>query len=1277
MNIKYKLLLILIFIISFPKIYSQNDTMLCVKFNNLKSLFDTTQYSAPDYTANDTLNNILKRFNTSFFAPSYSNYVKNLELKKYYSIRFDGSIGNFIASLDSLDVLDEIDTICLSFSHCSSPISINDERIVLGWSNNDALELIDAQCAWSITQGDTNLRVAFADTDFEPTHEDLVGQIREIYGEISAGNPHGMHMIGAAGAKPNGIGVIGAGYNLRWDGSRVFHKQSTGQTGGNPGPAITNAANKGARVINVSFSTTGDYDFKPDAVQDLINQGIVLVVSAGNLPSSTSHNSIANIPGVILVSGVNNVGEHGPTNYAHNSYVDLCAPAMNVSTLDISNGYTGSWGTSPAAALVSATAGLILSLNPCFTPPQVEQIIKTTTKPILDASSFPGTVGTGYLDMYSALNLAAGRSGTLSSNETWQTIKVINGVLVVPNGITLTIKSTVVFYSNSSIYIQAGGKVIVDGGVLTGHCGWDGIRVEGNSSLNQIGNNQGILELKNEAKIENAINAVSLSGLDGSGNINYSKFGGIIRSDNATFLNNKRDVEFLSYHPKVGSTETNNKSYFINTSFLTTNGFLYYNSVEPHVTMWDVNGIRFLGCKFEDMLTNINIGSGTSGRIGIFSIGSNYLVSDFCLSVPCTPIPSLFINLDNAIVSYGQGTRGNTSISNTTFSCNKGVYLQGFVFPVIRTNTFNISHVVLSSGSTNYPYGLYLDLCHDFNTENNTFNGLNQSSAKGAGGLIIRSSGVNNNVFYRCNFSDIRVATQALGENRDAGLTKGLRFRCNFYSNNYADLDIRDDGVSNINGQIGMAQYQGVVQGAFPKCLDNKFSNYSVLPSLEIGNYAYWTSPFTGMKFTNRIEYVFSGSAIVANRFYPNSISNNVSRVNYNTSENCPNLIESWGNNPWNIAYGLNVKLPLIINKSNELQGHVDGGNTQNLIDIINSVTSITYPILEANLLSYSPYLSNTVLALIAEKESVFDSSATLNLLLANPHSSRSAWVQTNLDNRLTQLPSSYRDSINNLIDSFTNMDSLSSDVASLLDDYDFLLSELVYSFTKDTITQIDSLDEWLKHPVELKYHYALAEMYFNNGDWEMFNDIIDSIPEKFDLDAGQNLYHDAYTTLYEKLHEWQSSDSGIYFPDSTRFSWILDFGNEYSSFLPVKYYSLLAINDSFPRFPDVYIDEIEGSTLPNTGQETSVNAMDYNHLGYSIWVFPNPVSNGLTLSWKGSFVPSTIRIYDLSGKLCILNSWENSDDIRIETDKLSNGIYLLEVIDRNNTKFVWKIQVR
>lgn len=95
----------------------------------------------------------------------------------------------------------------------------------------------------------------------------------------------------------------------------------------------------------------------------------------------------------------------------------------------------------------------------------------------------------------------------VSTDLVWTKEKAINTSITIYDGASLTLKSTLNMGFNTQIYVQKGGRLIIDGGTITNYCQreWDGIRVEGqiNPIINfdlipqvEILNNGQILKVK-------------------------------------------------------------------------------------------------------------------------------------------------------------------------------------------------------------------------------------------------------------------------------------------------------------------------------------------------------------------------------------------------------------------------------------------------------------------------------------------------------------------------------------------------------------------------------------------------------------------------------------------------------------------------------------------------------------------------------------------------------------------------------------------------------------
>ena len=202
------------------------------------------------------------------------------------------------------------------------------------------------------------------------------------------------------------------------------------------------------------------------------------------------------------------------------------------------------------------------------------------------------------------------------------------------------------FAKAKKIIVEPGSKLILNNTKVTNleQCGtmWQGIEVWGNKYLSQYReSNQGVVELKNGATIENARCAITTCQKDAEGNILWDYTGGIIHAKDANFINNRKAIEFLSYHnyhPYIGAPIAN-AGYIKNCTF-ETNAQLSDPGTLPEtfVSLNDVKGVKFLGCTFQNIAPTGVYSTIYRGN-GITSIDANYEVKPLCLSpyiYPCT-----------------------------------------------------------------------------------------------------------------------------------------------------------------------------------------------------------------------------------------------------------------------------------------------------------------------------------------------------------------------------------------------------------------------------------------------------------------------------------------------------------------------------------------------------------------------------------------------------------------------------------------------------------------
>lgn len=281
--------------------------------------------------------------------------------------------------------------------------------------------------AWDLTTGQTSVVVAVLDTGIDYAHTDLPALTAGYDFVNNDSNPaddqgHGTSVTGAFGAKiNNGVAAAGVCPGCTVMPVKVLNSAGIGADA-NIASGIVWAADKGARVINLSLGGTGYTAVLQDAVTYAISRGVVIIAAAGN-DGLTTKLYPASFDGVIGVAATqsNNTLDTFSTRGQH---LELAAPGCLQTTL-MGGGLGEVCGTSIASPIVAGVVGLMLSRNPALNRVQVEGVLTGTASgsSVLD-------VKFGLLDAYKAVNLAGSMpavpvntalpaiSGTLNEGET-------------------------------------------------------------------------------------------------------------------------------------------------------------------------------------------------------------------------------------------------------------------------------------------------------------------------------------------------------------------------------------------------------------------------------------------------------------------------------------------------------------------------------------------------------------------------------------------------------------------------------------------------------------------------------------------------------------------------------------------------------------------------------------------------------------------------------------------------------------------------------------------
>ena len=293
---------------------------------------------------------------------------------------------------------------------------------------------INACDAWTITEGG-GVKVAVLDQGVYKQHNDLDDNISTLSYDtqngtspsvFTSGRNHGTHVSGTIAAeKDNGLQIVGVAPQ-----SEIMSISHTLALTPDISEELANGINwawqNGAEVINNSWGDQGGVYYNQlqsplleNAIENaLINGrnglGTILTFASGN------HSPAIDYPAsfhddILCVGSITSSGSRSSFSGFGNE-LDVVAPGSAILSTIPTQGIASWNGTSMATPHVTGIVALILSINPCLSAQQVNDIIEVTSQKVGNYSyttnsnrpngSWNNEMGYGLVDAYAAVQMA-------------------------------------------------------------------------------------------------------------------------------------------------------------------------------------------------------------------------------------------------------------------------------------------------------------------------------------------------------------------------------------------------------------------------------------------------------------------------------------------------------------------------------------------------------------------------------------------------------------------------------------------------------------------------------------------------------------------------------------------------------------------------------------------------------------------------------------------------------------------------------------------------------
>ncbi len=184
-------------------------------------------------------------------------------------------------------------------------------------------------------------KICIIDSGLDLPHEDMGAQGATINGTNNSGTgnwyehggPHGTHVAGTIAALNNGLGVRGViGSDPSMHIVKVFNESGWGYSSSLVA-AIETCASNGADVVNMSLGGAGSSTTESNAMQNLYNNGVLLIAAAGNDGSASSTTDAMSYPAsydaVMSVAAIDSAKALADFSQK-NSQVEIAAPGVDI-----------------------------------------------------------------------------------------------------------------------------------------------------------------------------------------------------------------------------------------------------------------------------------------------------------------------------------------------------------------------------------------------------------------------------------------------------------------------------------------------------------------------------------------------------------------------------------------------------------------------------------------------------------------------------------------------------------------------------------------------------------------------------------------------------------------------------------------------------------------------------------------------------------------------------------------------------------------------------------
>lgn len=780
---------------------------------------------------------------------------------------------------------------------------------------------------------------------------------------------------------------------------------------------------------------------------------------------------------------------------------------------------------------------------------------------------------------------------------------------------------------------------------------WQGIEVDGSSTLPQSATAyQGILDMNN-CKIEKALTGVLIGRTIYPGYNAGLSGGGWATLTNCDFIDCLTGFEMLPVsnvmNPYNNLTILINCNFFANAAYLNTMGPTQYIGAKFD----EVKGVQLFGCNFQPHYDfnsvgwpsslNANKHYGVKSHNSVISIKANG-----------SNVPFFGRRLDYGVHATGYGSM---VIEDGYFEARNAVFLEGLSYAKVVRNYIETNRTP-PINTTSYPYdkntGIYLSGFNNYKIEKNEIGCLSfPTFSLFCEGIVVDHSGPFGSLIYNNKLYRMKLGIWCQDQNYDPNTNIGLQMNCNDIDACEYSIGVQTEDP--VTGQFtGIQKTQGV---SFLNDVDNVRNTYTN------SQYRFWNDnipyvyppvvdhgSFVNPQFRVGPQPQFSIPSHIADLHNNNNAPALKTDYCPNTDANKPKIF---------FTTQLAQLSEILTNLNNTYKSLLDGGNTATLLAVVNS--GISNGNLKNTLLS-KPFLSDAVLLAYFGKSSVppghikqvFDANAPASPVVYEFVMEQG--LPNGIKNQITSAQKQAALSLRSKKEAEINITKNKFDYA--------ITSKIGALFEEDSIPNLrDSINSLIIKRAEGNILKQQIDLDIASTNYTAANDKL-SILGQGDGTGTLPEQDQKYIQFKQLYISIMTSDSGRYIikSDPTKAEALYNIANDVTSPCIKEAQGLIgAVYHTY--FP-------EEKLFPgNTGQRmaNSLEEAEVIKLVDGLILFPNPTANEFFIS-NSSDKTYRLSIFNISGQLIQSGEVATEAVSKVNTTDLINGIYFVNLYEGN-----------